>query len=165
MTYDLKADGFSVGRRRVARLMKDNNIQATRRRRFKRTTDSHHAWPIAPNLLARDFFADGPNEKWSVDISYIWTVEGWLYLAVVMDLFSRRIVGWATSDRLKRHLALKALRRAVALRKPPCGLIHHADRGSQYCSTEYRAALTAMGAKVSMSGKENCYDCVSGKTA
>ena len=150
----------------------DNNIQARRKRRFKRTTDSHHAWPIAPNLLDRDFKADSPNQKWSVDISYIWTAEGWLYLAFgrktihwivfssvsLMDLFSRRIVGWATSDRLKRDLTLKALRRAVTLRQPPRGLIHHADRGSQYCSTEYRAALAAIGAQVSMSGKGNCYD-------
>jgi len=158
MTYDLKADGFAVGRRRVARLMRENGLQARQKRRFKRTTDSHHAWPIAPNLLGGDFTADEPNQKWAVDISYIWTAEGWLYLAVVMDLFSRRIVGWATSDRLKRDLALEALRRAVALRQPRAGLIHHADRGSQYCSMDYRAALAAIGAKVSMSGKGNCYD-------
>ena len=158
MTVDLKAEGFAVGRRRVARLMRDNGLQAKRKRRFKRTTDSHHAWLIAPNVLDRDFNAQAPNQKWGVDISYIWTAEGWLYLAIVMDLHSRRIVGWATSDRLKRDLALEALRRAVALRRPQQGLIHHSDRGSQYCSTEYRDALKKIGAVVSMSGKGNCYD-------
>lgn len=158
MTVDLKAEGFAVGRRRVARLMRDNGLQAKRKRRFKRTTDSHHVWPVAPNVLDRDFTAQGPNQKWAVDISYIWTAEGWLYLAIVMDLHSRRIVGWATSDRLKRDLALEALRRAVALRRPQPGLIHHSDRGSQYCSIEYRDALKEIGATVSMSGKGNCYD-------
>ncbi len=158
MTRDLQDEGFEVGRRRVARLMRENGLQARRKRRFRRTTDSCHAWPIAPNHLGGDFNADKPNQKWAVDISYIWTTEGWLYLAVVMDLFSRWIVGWAVSDRLKRDLALEALRRAVALRRPPPGLIHHSDRGSQYCSIEYRAALKKIGAVVSMSGKGNCYD-------
>lgn len=131
MTADLKAEGFTVGRRRVARLMRSNGFQAKRKRRSRRTTDSHHAWPIASNILDRDFTTQAPNHKWAVDISYIWTAEGWLYLAIVMDLHSRRIVGWATSDRLKRDLALEALRRAVALRRPEPWLIHHSDRGSQ----------------------------------
>ena len=102
--------------------------------RFKRTTDSTHAWPVAPNLLDQDFAAEAPDQKWSADISYIWTAEGWLYLAVLIDLFSRRVVGWAVSDRLKKDLALRALRMALVTRHPPSGLIHHSDRGSQYCS-------------------------------
>ncbi|MCC4300363.1 DDE-type integrase/transposase/recombinase, partial [Aurantimonas coralicida] len=99
--------------------------------RFKRTTDSEHAWPVAPNLVAQDFTAHGPDRKWGADISYIWTAEGWLYLAIVLDLFSRRVVGWATSDRLKRDLAVEALRRALVARNPAPELVHHSDRGSQ----------------------------------
>ena len=131
---------------------------ARQKRRFKRTTDSEHAWPIAPNLLEQDFTATRPDEKWGADISYVWTREGWLYLAVVVDLFSRRVVGWATADRLHRDLALSALRRALAIRCPSAGLIHHSDRGSQYCSFEYQALLRAHGVQISMSGKGNCYD-------
>ena len=111
--------------------MRENGLRARQKRRFKRTTDSHHAWPVAPNLLDQDFMATGPDEKWGADISYIWTREGWLYLAVVIDLFARRVVGWATGDRLHRDLALAALRTALAMRRPTAGLIHHSDRGSQ----------------------------------
>ncbi|WP_264812538.1 IS3 family transposase, partial [Gluconacetobacter sacchari] len=118
MTRELRDQGLSVGRRRTARLMRDNGLRARQKRRFKRTTDSEHAWPVAPNLLDQNFSATAPNEKWSADISYIWTKEGWLYLAIVMDLFSRRIIGWAVSDRLHRDLALAALRRAFAIRRP-----------------------------------------------
>ena len=100
---------------------------ARQRRRFKRTTDSLHAFPVAPNLLNQDLNATGPNQKWGADISYVWTREGWLYLAVVIDLFARRVVGWAAGDRLHKELALLALRRAVAVRCPSAGLIHHAD--------------------------------------
>ena len=159
MTRDLQGDGFAIGRRRVARLMRENGLQARRKRRFRRTTDSRHAWPIAPNMLDGDFTAERPNQKWGVDISYIWTTQGWLYLAVVIDLFARRIVGWAVSDRLKKDLALEALRKAVTLRQPPPGLLHHSDRGSQYCSIHYRAALKKIGAIASMSGKGNCGAC------
>src|SRR4051794_34689083 len=109
------------------------------RRRFTRTTDRHHSFPVAPNLLEQDFSAEGPNEKWAADISDLWTTEGWLYLAVVLDLVARRVVGWAVSDRLHKELALEALRKALAIRRPSAGLIHHAD--SQYCSIEYQAAL------------------------
>lgn len=109
--------------------MRENQLIARQKRRFKRTTDSEHAWPVAPNLVAQDFTADGPDRKWGADISYIWTAEGWLYLAVVLDLFSRRVVGWATSDRLKRSLAVEALRRALVARNPAPGLVHHSDRG------------------------------------
>ena len=137
MTRELQDEGLKVGRRRTARLMRDNGIKARQTRRFKRTTDSHHAFPVAPNLLDQDFSAERPNQKWNADISYVWTREGWLYLAVVLDLFARRVVGWAVSDRLHKELALEALRKALAIRRPGEGLTHHADRGSQYCSIEY----------------------------
>ncbi|WP_244487485.1 IS3 family transposase, partial [Aureimonas sp. Leaf460] len=106
----------------------------------------------------QDFTATGPNRKWGADISYVWTREGWLYLAVVIDLFARRVVGWATGDRLHKELALSALRRAITVRRPPAGLVHHADRGSQYCSLDYQAELRRHGIRISMSGKGNCYD-------
>jgi putative transposase len=138
--------------------MRENGLKARPKRRFKRTTDSHHAFPVAPNLLAQDFSAERPNQKWAADISYVWTNEGWLYLAVVLDLFARRVVGWAVSDRLHQELALEALRKALAIRRPSEGLTHHADRGSQYCSTAYQAALKKHGIRISMSGKGNCFD-------
>jgi putative transposase len=131
MVHELRDDGLAVGRRRVARLMRENGMRARQKRRFRRTTDSFHSFPVAPNILGQDFAATGPNQKWGADISYVWTKEGWLYLAVVIDLFARRVVGWATSDRLHKELALSALRRAITMRIPPRGLIHHADRGSQ----------------------------------
>ena len=135
--------------------MRENALQARQRRRFKRTTDSLHAFPVAPNLLNQDFNATGPNQKWGADISYVWTREGWLYLAVVIDLFARRVVGWAAGDRLHKELTLLALRRAVAVRCPSAGLIHHADRGSQYAapSTLLQAELRKNGISISMSGQ------------
>jgi putative transposase len=142
MTRELQDAGFAIGRRRTARLMRENGLQAREKRRFKRTTDSHHAWPVAPNIINQDFTASKPDEKWGADISYVWTRQGWLYLAVVIDLFARRVVGWAIGDRLHRELALAALRKAVAMRRPSKGLIHHSDRGSQYCSIDYQAAAT-----------------------
>ncbi len=158
MMHELRDHGLQVGRRRTARLMRDNGLKARQKRRFKRTTDSEHAWPVAPNLLDQDFAATGLNQKWGVDISYVWTREGWLYLAVVIDLFSRRVVGWSVGDRLHRSLAIAALRRALAIRRPSSGLIHHSDRGSQYCSIDYQAELRRHGVQISMSGKGNCYD-------
>ena len=158
MHVELREDGVSVGRHRVARLMRDNGLKALQKRRYKKTTDSHHGGLVAANLLDQDFTCDAPDQKWGADISYIWTAEGWLYLAIVLDLYSRRIVGWATSDRLKKDLALNALRRAIALRGPPPGLIHHSDRGSQYCSDDYQRLLKVQGIVPSMSGKGNCYD-------
>ena len=131
MHRELVDEGLPIGRRRTARLMRENGLAARQKRRFKRTTDSTHAWPVVPNLLDQDFAAEAPDQKWSADISYIWTAEGWLYLAVLIDLFSRRVVGWAVSDRLKKDLALRALRMALVTRHPPSGLIHHSDRGSQ----------------------------------
>lgn len=158
MHAELKAAGLSCGRHRVARLMRDNGLKALMKRRYKKTTDSTHGGPVAPNLLDQDFSAEGPNQKWGVDISYIWTAEGWLYLAVVIDLYSRRVVGWAVSDRMKKDLAITALKRAIATRRPKPGLIHHSDRGSQYCADEYQKILKAHGMQISMSGKGNCYD-------
>jgi transposase InsO family protein len=138
--------------------MRENGIVAIRTRKYKVTTDSNHTLAVAPNLLDRDFSATAPNQKWAGDITYIWTSEGWLYLAVILDLYSRRIIGWAVSNRLKRDLAIRALDMAVALRQPPPGCIHHTDRGSQYCSGDYQKRLKKHGFQVSMSGKGNCYD-------
>ena len=158
MTIDLQEQGLCVGRRRVARLMRDNGLKARQKQRFKRTTDSHHGLTVAPNLLDQDFTAKAPDEKWAGDISYVWTTQGWLYLAVIIDLFSRRVIGWATSDRLKKELALQALQKAITMRQPGPGVIHHSDRGSQYCSYDYQKLLKSHGFIVSMSGKGNCYD-------
>jgi len=158
MTRELQDNGLAVGRRRTARLMRENGLVARQKRRFKRTTDSQHGWPVAANLLEQDFTATRPDEKWGADISYVWTREGWLYLAVVMDLFARRVVGWSTGDRLHRDLPIAALRKALAIRRPMAGLIHHSDRGSQYCSMEYQALLKKHDVLISMSGKGNCYD-------
>jgi putative transposase len=158
MTRELQDDGLNVGRRRTARLMRENGLKARQTHRFKRTTDSHHAFPVAPNLLEQNFSAERPNQKWAADISYVWTCEGWLYLAVILDLFARRVVGWAVSDRLHQELALEALHKAVAVRRPSAGLIHHSDRGSQYCSLAYQAELRRHNIRISMSGKGNCFD-------
>ena len=158
MTEELKELGLQVGHRRVGRLMRDNGIAVRRNKKFKATTDSNHSFNIAPNLLDRDFNADAPNQKWAGDISCIWTQEGWLYLAVILDLHSRRVIGWAVSNRMKRDLAIRALSMAIALRRPPKGCIHHTDRGSQYCSHDYQKILRQHGFQVSMSGTGNCYD-------
>jgi len=138
--------------------MRQGGLKARQQRRFKRTTDSEHKHRVYPNLLKQDFTAAEPDQKWAGDISYFWTREGWLYLAVVIDLYARRVVGWSTSDRLKKELAIQALEKAIALRNPPPGLIHHSDRGSQYCSSAYRRRLEEHNMKGSMSGKGNCYD-------
>jgi putative transposase len=158
MHVELNEDGVPVGRHRVARIMRENDLKARQKTRFKKTTDSDHGGPVATNVLGQDFAAGGPNEKWGVDISYVWTAEGWLYLAIVLDLFSRRIVGWAMSDRMKKGLAIEALQRAVAQRRPRPGLVHHSDRGSQYCSADYQALVRRHGFIASMSGRGNCYD-------
>ena len=158
MHAELKESGLATGRHRVARLMSENGLKARQKTRFKKTTDSAHGGPVAPNVLDQDFNAEAPDQKWGVDISYVWTAEGWLYLAIVLDLYSRKIVGWSISDRMKRGLAMDALRRAVILRQPPPGLIHHSDRGSQYCSDDYRRLLRDHGFIASMSGRGNCYD-------
>ena len=158
MHADLIDDDIIAGRHRIARLMRDNGLKARQKRRFKKTTDSNHGGPVAPNHLDQDFATAAADQKWAADISYIWTAEGWLYLAIVLDLFSRRIVGWAVSDRLKKDLALSALQRALVLRQPKAGILHHSDRGSQYCSYDYQRMLGGHGFVLSMSGKGNCYD-------
>lgn len=158
MTEELKEVGLPVGHRRVGRIMRENGIQVHRNKKYRVTTDSNHSFNIAPNLLASDFYAAKPNQKWAGDISYIWTREGWLYLAVILDLHSRRVIGWAVSNRLKKDLAVRALEMAIALRKPPRGCIHHSDRGSQYCAHDYQKILRTHGLQASMSGKGNCYD-------
>ena len=145
-------------RKRVARLMRENGIRGKRRRRYKRTTDSEHTRPIVPNRLRQDFSATAPNQKWCADITYIATREGWLYLAIIIDLYSRMIVGWAIKDDLSRHLVLAALRMATGRRRPGPGLIHHSDRGSQYASDDYQRMLDAWKISSSMSGTGNCYD-------
>ena len=159
MTQELKEIGLHVGHRRAGRLMRDNGFRVVRTRKYKATTDSNHRFNIAPNLLERNFVAKYPNQKWAGDISYIWTREGWLYLAVMIDLHSRRVIGWSVSNRLKRDLAIRALDMAIALRRPPSGCIHHTDRGSQYCSHDYQKRLRQYGFKSSMSGKGNCGAC------
>ncbi|WP_303761951.1 IS3 family transposase [Sphingobium yanoikuyae] len=164
MTMELKEVGLAIGERRVGRLMKINGIKPVRTRKHKVTTDSHHRLGVAANWLDGDFAADAPNRKWAGDITYIWTSEGWLYLAVILDLHSRRVVGWAVSDRMKKDLAIRALDMAVRLRQPPEGCFFHSDRGSQYCSYDYQKKLQAYGLRPSMSGKGNCYDNASVET-
>jgi transposase InsO family protein len=164
MTMELKEAGLDVGERRVGRLMKINGIRPVRTRKHKVTTNSNHSLGIAPNLLDGDFAADMPNRKWAGDISYIWTSEGWLYLAVILDLHSRRVVGWAVSDRMKQDLAIRALDMAVNLRRPPKGCIFHSDRGSQYAAYDYQKKLQKYELVPSMSGKGNCYDNASVET-
>nr|WP_144429551.1 IS3 family transposase [Myxococcus hansupus] len=153
---ELRARGARVSAKRVARLMRQEGLAARRRRPFARTTDSRHAHPVAPNVVARDFLPRGPNRTWASDITYIWTAEGWLYLAVVLDLFSRRVVGWSMGERIDRHLALGALNMALAGRGAPA--IHHSDRGCQYASEDYRERLAEHGVTCSMSRKGNCWD-------
>jgi len=154
----LHAEGKRVGRNRIARLMHRHGIQARRKRRFRCTTDSHHAFPLAPNLLARQFTATAPNRIWLADITYIPTAEGWLYLAVVLDMFSRKVVGWAMRETMAQELTLDALRMAIANRRPGPELLHHSDRGSQYAAHEYRRLLDAHGMLCSMSRKGDCWD-------
>ena len=158
---DLRATGERVSRKRVARLMREDGLVGRRPARRVRTTDSAHGEPVAPNTLARRFAVDavaGLNQVWTGDITYIPTREGWLYLAVLLDLKSRRVVGWATRATLERELALEALRAALWHRRPAAGLVHHTDRGSQYASRDYRALLAASGLTCSMSRKGDCWD-------
>ena len=157
----LKADGVRVARKRVARLMREDGLVARAPKRFVRTTDSAHPEPVAPNLLARRFGPDVhpiPDAVWCGDLTYVPTREGWLFLAVLLDLATRRVVGWATGPTLETTLPLTALQHALRDRRPPAGLIHHTDRGSQYASHEYRATLAAHGLVQSMSRKGDCWD-------
>jgi len=154
----LKGLGFSVGKSRVERLMRENGIRAKMKKKFRVTTDSKHDHPVAENTLNRDFTPTRANQTWAGDITYVWTEEGWLYLAVIVDLFSRQIVGWAMNERITQDLTLSALRMALDRRQPGAGLIHHSDRGSQYAASAYRKVLSAHGIICSMSRRGNCWD-------
>lgn len=154
----LQKEGVRLSRKRVARLMREEGLAARVRRSFRRTTNSKHAFPIAENILARGFDVTAPNTAWATDITYIATHEGWLYLAAIIDLHSRRVVGWAMRDNMATQLCVDALNMALRRRKPPPGLIHHSDRGSQYASHEYRRLLADNQVVCSMSRKADCWD-------
>lgn len=155
---ELQARQVAVSRKRIARLMRETGLTGLPPRPFRRTTDSHHDRPVAENVLNRNFDVTAPNQAWATDITYIRTWEGWLYLAVVMDLFSRRVVGWAVADHLRTDLVLQALHMALGLRQPEPGLLHHSDRGSQYASEAYREELSKRGIGCSMSRRGDCWD-------
>ena len=154
----LRTEGKRVGVNRVARLMRHHGIQGRYKRRVPRTTDSNHSLSIAPNLLEQEFTVAAPNQVWLADITYIPTTEGSLYLAVVLDLFARKVVGWAMSETMPQALAIDALKMAIAQRRPGPGLLHHSDRGSQYAAHAYRHLLEENGMRCSMSRKGNCWD-------
>jgi len=155
---ELRALGEEVGRRRIRRLLKENGLYSFHKKRFKKTTDSKHSLGFSPNLLEQNFSVSAPNEVWVSDITYVWTGEGWSYLATVIDLYSRRVVGWAYASHMRAELVIKALKRAIELRRPPSGMIVHTDRGSQYASAAYRELLRQHSLRQSMSGTGNCYD-------
>jgi len=154
----LKQEGWAVGKRRVACIMKKLGLRAKAAKKFKATTNSNHKLPVAPNLLQQNFNAAKPNEKWVSDITYIATEEGWLYLAAVMDLYSRKLIGWALSDRMTATLTIDALQMALWRRKMPQNVIVHSDRGVQYCSAAYQQVLAKHGLICSMSKRGDCYD-------
>lgn len=158
ITKDLKAEGMECGRRRVARLMRSIGLRAKTKRRFKVTTDSRHKLPVAPNLLERNFTAEAPDKVWVSDITCVWTSEGWLYLLAVLDIYSRKIVGWSTGLRLTESLAIEALKQAVHRRMPEKGLLFHSDRGGQYAGSAFRYLLKRYGMVQSMSKKGDCWD-------
>lgn len=155
---ELAAEGFLAGRDRIDRLRKSLGLHCRQKRKFKATTNSNHSLPVADNLLNQTFTPSAPNQMWVTDITYIPTQEGWLYLAGVKDLFTCELVGYAMGERMTQELASQALLRAVAQKRPPAGLIHHSDRGSQYCSAAYQKRLVQFGMQPSMSRKGNCYD-------
>lgn len=158
MHRELKARGHRIGLARVERLMRDNGIRARHKRRFKATTDSKHSMPVADNLLERNFTPEAPNRVWTGDITYIATDEGWLYLAVVLDLFNREVVGWSIKPRMTADIVTDALTMAWFRRKPDAGVIFHSDRGSQYAGHAMRDKLAEYGMTASMSRKANCWD-------
>jgi len=159
MTVELLARGFACSTPRIARLMRANGIRAKRKVKFKVTTDSKHKEPISPNLLNQDFTAESPKRKWVSDLTYIWTLQGWLYLTIILDLFDRRIVGWALSERMHSEVtSLAALNDAIQKERPEPGLIFHSDRGVQYADKAFRKRLKSQKMVQSMSGKGNCYD-------
>jgi putative transposase len=154
----MKAEGIEVGRNRIARLMRENGICVRPKRRYRRTTDSEHDYPIADNIVNRNFDVEAPDRVWAGDITYIWTLQGWLYLAVIIDLFSRRVVGWALANHLRTELVLNALHMALGQRIPKSGMLYHSDRCSQYASEDYREVLKAHGIDSSMSRKADYWD-------
>jgi len=155
---ELRSQGLYCNRKRTLRLMRENNIAAKTKKKFKRTTNSNHSNYVSPNLLKQNFRVNSPNEVWVADITYISTYEGWLYLSVVLDLYSRKVVGWSMSNRMTSQLVSDSLEYAIADRKPEVGLIFHSDRGSQYASIDFRRLLKKHEIIQSMSGKGNCYD-------
>ncbi len=155
---ELKEQGEEVSRKRIARLMRQEGLKAICRKRFCRTTNSKHDQPVAANELDRKFDVDTPDSAWATDMTYIWTWQGWLYLAVVIDLCSRRVVGWAAAEHMRTELTVDALQMAVTRRCPAPGLVHHSDRGSQYASDEYQKTLRRYGMVCSMSRTGNCWD-------
>jgi transposase InsO family protein len=158
LSNELKKQGFAVGRYKTRQVMRQLKLKVRYPKRYKATTDSNHSEAISPNRLDRQFNVAKPNQVWTTDITYIWTLQGWLYLAVVIDLFARRVVGWAIDDHMRTSLCVRALQMAFWQRKPDKGLLHHSDRGSQYASQEYRQHLAVMGMQQSMSRKGNCWD-------
>lgn len=155
---ELKGLGFKCSKKRVERLMKKNGIRAKTRRKFKVTTDSKHNFPVSPNVLKRNFSPKTPNTTWGGDITYVWTKEGWLFLAVIIDLWSRQVVGWSMNERITKELTLSALKMAINSRQPGAGLVHHSDRGSQYASHDYQRLLKLHRMTASMSRRGNCWD-------
>lgn len=155
---ELRAKGIRVGKKRVERLMRQNGLRGVQKRRFRCTTDSRHTYPVAPNRLERRFAQSAPNRVWAGDVTFIETHEGWLYLAVILDLFSRRVVGWAAGAINDARLAREALLSALKARRPQQGWLHHTDRGSPYASVAYTAVLRQYGAVASMSRAGDCYD-------
>lgn len=155
---DLADHGIEVGVHRIRRIRKKLGLRCKQKRKFKATTDSNHALPVAPNLLDRQFEVAAPNEAWTTDITYVPTDEGWLYLAGVKDLFNGELVGYAMNERMTQKLVMQALFRGVATKRPGRGLIHHSDRGSQYCAHDYQKVIRQFGMRPSMSRKGNCWD-------
>jgi putative transposase len=155
---DLVEWGYCISKKTVARRMKELGLTATPKEKFVVTTDSNHNLNVYPNLVKREFNVEEPNKVWVADITYIWTLEGWLYLASIMDLFPRKIVGWSIGSTMKKELTLQALNMAIISRQPPKGLIHHSDRGSQYCSNDYIDVLNGHEMQISMSKKGDPYD-------
>lgn len=158
ITEQLNQEGHAVNRKTVAKSLKKQKLRARAAKKFKATTNSNHNLPVAPNLLKQDFTATAPNQKWVGDITYLWTDEGWLYLAVVIDLYSRSVVGWAMDHHMKAGLVCDALTMALQRRGAPKGVIVHSDRGSQYCSTSYQKMIKNHSFKCSMSKRGDCYD-------
>jgi putative transposase len=158
MLEDVKEKFPKCSRKRLYRIQKENKLYSIRKRKFKATTNSNHKLPVAENILNQQFNVDGPNKVWVTDITYVDTFEGWLYLATVKDLFNKEIVGWAAADNMRADLCVKALESAVMRHRPPKSLIHHSDRGVQYCSEEYQEKLKVYGMICSMSRKGNCWD-------